>query len=539
MIDATLKARGFEFVRPAAVYRGPVMVHGTAATVEIDIPDVSFSRLPVVKLIDRSNLSVKDVAHLADDHNVCYHDGALVLDLYNPGGSILRVLADVATAIERSFAGGAIVEFERELAAYWQGKTVYFAIAAGNEPAIIKADIVSASMEAKSGLAVIPAGAWRRRKTSVRRPATVIHLTESLHHTAQFPLPDLGAALAYLQVQPNLPSGWRAAVAGAAAREEHLFISAPNAIIGWLPDFPSSFKLLRMKNGFRPNFLQQTIKNAPGKIGLNRMTGKEVDLAFCVNRNMAGGPTLIGKRVALIGCGTIGGYLGRMLVQSGAGCEAALVIYDNDRLSPGNLGRHLLGFDDLGKWKAEATAIQLRSFHPDVEVTSRRVDATTDWSALERSDLIIDATGESNVATALNELFMRSPRSGEDVALMHTYVFGNGVAGQTLLNLKDGYACYRCLKTAFDGNWRYNPLKDPSSELRQAPARCGEGGYVPFSVDAPVAAAGLALRASLDWAAGRPGMRHRTVIIDHEAGREKIPWVSPKALKDCPACGPR
>jgi molybdopterin/thiamine biosynthesis adenylyltransferase len=250
-----------------------------------------------------------------------------------------------------------------------------------------------------------------------------------------------------------------------------------------------------------------------------------------------GKTTLIGKKIGLVGCGTIGGYLARLLVQSGAGCEATLHLYDTDALKPGNLGRHLLGFEDLGKPKAQAVAAYLGSFHPDVQVKPLALDATKDWAALERMDLIIDATGEPNVSTVLNDLWIKSTRSGQDLALLHSWVFGNGVAGQSFLNLKDGHACYRCLKTGFDGQWRHNPLKDPKSPLIQAPARCGEAGYVPFGVDAPVAAASLTLRAALDWAGGQPGQRLRTTIVDHDAGREKAPWASPDALKDCSACG--
>lgn len=248
---------------------------------------------------------------------------------------------------------------------------------------------------------------------------------------------------------------------------------------------------------------------------------------------------MIGKRIALVGCGTIGGYLGRLLVQAGAGCEATITLYDTDRLSPGNLGRHLLGFDDLGKNKAIALAANLMTFHPDVRVSGKPIDATTCWDELEKHELIIDATGEPNVANALNAEFQLSALSGEKLALMHTWVFGNGVAAQSFLNLKDEGACYRCLKPKFDGDWRHNPLKDPKSELRIAPAACGDGGFVPFPADASIAAASLALRAILEWAGGSPGKRLRTQVVDNKAGREKMPWASPGALETCPACGPK
>jgi len=524
-------------VRPSAVYLGPVSIHGTEATVEIDVVDISFVRLPVVKLIDGSKLPINELAHLLGDGIICYHDGGLILDLYDPGGSVLRVLADVEAALERSFAGNASAEFERELASYWQGEVVYFAIPRSAQVSIIIGEVIPQSDNPVSGVVVVPKGAWASWPKALRKPATVISLTSNLTHSVRFPLPDLASGLDYLKTQRNVPAGWRAAVIGAAARGEYLFLSAPNAIIGWRPDFPQSLNVLRRAKGVRPEFIQRAINRSPQQIGLDRFMGRRVDLAFCVNRNLAGEPSLVGKRVALVGCGTIGGYLARMLVQTGAGCGAPFVLYDTDKLSPGNLGRHLLGFSDLGKRKAEAVAEHLRTFHPDVEIVPRLVDATTDWPALEKVDIIIDATGEPNVATALNDMFLRSFRSGSKSALLHSFVFGNGVAGQSFLNLNDGHACYRCLKTGFDGEWRYSPLKDPSSPLREAPATCGEGGYVPFAVDAPSAAAGLALRAVLDWARGRPGAKLRTIIVDHAAGREKPPWVSPERLSGCPACG--
>jgi hypothetical protein len=131
---------------------------------------------------------------------------------------------------------------------------------------------------------------------------------------------------------------------------------------------------------------------------------------------------------------------------------------------------------------------------------------------------------------------MQMPQDGAP-ALLHTWVFGNGVAAQSFLNLRDLGACFRCLKTDFAGQWRVNPLRDTTTEQVQAAARCGEAGYVPFAVDAPCAAANLTLRAAMDWAGDQPGQRLRTTVLDQKAGRERVPWVSPEKLPRCPACG--
>jgi hypothetical protein len=178
----------------------------------------------------------------------------------------------------------------------------------------------------------------------------------------------------------------------------------------------------------------------------------------------------------------------------------------------------------------------LRRFHPDVQIRSFNRNALDEWHALERSDLIIDATGDYNVAAALNHLRMNSKKDGSELAILHAWVFGNGIAAQTFLNLKDGYGCYRCLKPTFDGPWRFAPVKDVHKLVDLAPALCGEAGYIPFAADAPVAAASLALRATLDWAAKRPGQRFRTITLDYEEGKE-VKWASPSRSNGCPACG--
>lgn len=538
-VDATLKNRGFTLIRPPAVYEGPISVHGTQATVEIEIPDLTFVQMPTVKLIDKSKLSVKNFAHLMGQGAICYvGEGGLPLDLYNPGGSVLRVLVEAEAALERSFGGRADTEFEAELQSYWAGMSYYFAVPHAGTPRIVQAEMIPQRQDETGGLVVVPKGAWQHLNPKFRWPVTILTFDENLRHTAEFPFTTLADAIAYISEQPNPPNGWKEAVLAAAVSPRQLFLAAPNAIIGWSPKLSPALEMLKGRpQGFRPNFFRAALAKSTKEVGLERMSGNETDLRHCVERNLVGGASLIGKRVALIGCGTIGSNLAKLLVQSGAGCEATFDLYDTDKLSPGNLGRHLLGFADIGRPKAAAVADALLRFHPDVSVEARGVDATKEWNALQTSDLIIDATGDPNVATALNELRMKSDRTGQELAIMHGWVFGNGVAAQSFLNLKDGLACYRCLKTSFDGQWRHNPLKDANSPLRQAPARCGEAGYIPFAVDAPVAAASLMLRAALDWAAGHPGKRLRTTIFDHQAGRENMKWASPDRLESCPACG--
>lgn len=537
VIHETLVARGFEFVREPMVYCGPINVHGLTAVVEIDVPDLLFVRMPTVNLVE-CNLPVKRLAHVLDGQSVCYFgQGGLPLDLYNPGGSVLRVLEEAADALQKSFAGGAKAEFEAELASYWRGS--YLAVAGSrlDAPKIIDADVMRAG-HPDSAFAVVARGQWKGREADVGASAVVLTFDRELEYNTGFPPRTLKAAIEYVQAQPNPPPGYRAAIVKAATELKHVFLAAPNAIVGWHATLTPKLALLqeRRGKGFRTDYLFKAVGADVGDIQLDKKTGVEADLRHCIERNLVGRPSLIGKRVALLGCGTIGGYLARMLAQNGAGCDAPLTLYDIDTLSAGNIGRHALGLADLGRPKVEAIADQLRAFHPDVRVNALRQDAVRAWSALALADIIIDATGDANVAMALNDQFNKS--TSTKAALLHCWVFGNGVAAQSFLHLKDGHACYRCLKTSFDGEWRHTPLKDSKTETQLAAARCGEAGYVPFSVDASISAAALALRAALDWSGGNPGQRLRTTVVDHNLGREKMPWASPNRLADCPACVP-
>lgn len=536
-IDATLRDRGFLLERPPATYRGPISVHGDVAIVEIEVPDYSFVQLPIVRLVDGTKLARHGLAHLTTGGTICYvGEAGLPLDLYNPGGSILRVLLEAAAALEKSYGGNAETEFEAELASYWQGSTVSFAVQKPERARIVLADVVGQRLDGKGGIVVVPKGGWLTRPTGLRAPATILFFDENLRNSSPFPFQNLAMAFDYIGRQKGRPSRWQEAVLLATEASHHVLLAAPNAIIGWTPIFSRRLEMLRSRQrGFRKGHFRKAVEAGLTEVALHRVTGIEADLRFCVERNLGGPSGLIGKKIAVIGCGTIGGYLSRMLVQTGAGCEATLHLYDTDRLSPGNLGRHILDFEDIGRPKAVAVAERLRLFHPDLKIEPHVGDGLAHWPTLQNFDLVIDATGEPNVATALNEHLIQQD-GPPTPAILHSWVFGNGVAAQSFLNLKDGLACYRCLKTGYDGDWRFNPLKDPNSPLRQAPARCGEAGYVPFAVDAPVAAAGLAARAALDWANGSPGHRLRTTIVDHAAGREKVAWVSPAPLKDCSAC---
>ena len=113
-----------------------------------------------------------------------------------------------------------------------------------------------------------------------------------------------------------------------------------------------------------------------------------------------------GKRVALWGCGAIGGLIAEHLARAGV---AELTLYDRAHVIPGILVRQNFSAADIKEPKAEALARRLQSIAPGVAVTPKVEDiisrtlSTTEWDA--NVDVVIDATASLRVRSKLETLF--------------------------------------------------------------------------------------------------------------------------------------
>jgi hypothetical protein len=108
--------------------------------------------------------------------------------------------------------------------------------------------------------------------------------------------------------------------------------------------------------------------------------------------------SLADKKVAIVGCGSLGSKIATMLARAGVG---DFLLVDDDVLLPDNVVRNDLDWRDVGLHKADAVASKLQLVHPGVQTQVRRlqlggqeasasVDATL--TALAKCDLAIDAT---------------------------------------------------------------------------------------------------------------------------------------------------
>lgn len=534
-IIATLKERGF--LQDTGVsdfcFKGSVYIGHSKVNIELQIPDTLFSVLPIVRLIDRAQLPQTAIAHLEAFDRVCYANLSLLrLDPANAGGSALRVLEEVKSALEKSLAGRAQKEIATEFARYWDGYSITFI---SSLPETYTEGSIGHTEVFNSGEKAV---FQRKGDESVRLSRQI--------STAVFLPVAKEISLANGVIQPKtvaqLDQWWAgnalnehmsiSKLHGTLLKDTAVIVSAPNAIVGVEIDPSGLFGSLRKK--MRDQALRKYLVSNGSSVNIRGYVGTDASHEFITSRNLGHkNSPLSGKRIALAGCGTIGSHLARFLVQNGAGNQGNLLLVDDDQLSPGNLGRHLLGYQDIGRNKASALAEELEKFHPHVSISPISTNVQSAWSRVCGADLIIDATGVENLSEYMNLKAIEQQSSGQPCAILHVFLWQNGIAAQSFLNADSGSACYRCLKPGTQ--WRFDPRKDVNQQAEIISNRCGDGPYLPFSVGASVSAAALALDATLSFFSARSGPTLRTLNLRPDLAKQ-IKDSRPEKSKDCPVC---
>lgn len=183
-------------------------------------------------------------------------------------------------------------------------------------------------------------------------------------------------------------------------------------------------------------------------LDFKRLNVIKADRDTLLSRNLPrpGVGNLSDKRIALIGCGTIGGYLADLLLRSGAGCgEHFLDLYDDDDYKPHNFGRHVLTAHNFGRYKADALADSLMS---SVHMAKHVRGITTQFpitpEVISNYNIVIDTTGRPPVSKRLASV-VRSMQDKQRPILIHAFNDGNGRASKILVD--NGSCCYGCMVT--------------------------------------------------------------------------------------------
>lgn len=189
---------------------------------------------------------------------------------------------------------------------------------------------------------------------------------------------------------------------------------------------------------------------------------------------------LAGKRVGVVGLGSLGAKIAVSLCRSGVG---RFDLVDADILHGGNLERHDGDWRDVGLHKADGLTRRLRLISPVVEVRAwfTEIGAQVSTSeagnvngALSACNVIIDATGNPECFNHLTGLVLR-----EDGTLVWGGVFAGGIGGHV---------------------GRSRPAKDPNpfiiraglnefyAEVDKPPPETGDAEYDGFADGTPLIA---------------------------------------------------
>lgn len=198
-----------------------------------------------------------------------------------------------------------------------------------------------------------------------------------------------------------------------------------------------------------------------------------LDRTEILSRDLSGIPqNLEGARVVCVGVGSLGSMVALQLARSSVG---HLTLIDPDHLVSANLGRHVLGADDLGFPKVEALQKQIRKDLPTTEVaafaTFAEVVMYENPEVFDKANLVVVTTADWQSEAALWE----AKSDGASWALIQAWSEPHAQVGHVLF-APSGAFDGRGLFTE-NGNFKHKFSEWPTGGVVPLPA-CGES-FIP------------------------------------------------------------
>ena len=524
-----LRVEGFS-VRPTWCgmdFHGKIKVRGALVDVILRFDDFSMMRAPRVIVPTLEQLSRPVVPHLNSFGELCvYERTSFLFDPYNAAGYSLGILAKAAEDLERNIGARAEAEISQELPQHFSEQTIGVSFGQYEGPLIVQA-------AAHNNLIIRKIDGYAKADGYAVTTKASLSFRDTEHRPTTW-----GEFLGWLtswdsDASARLVAGLRRCVR--RGPDLFAFVCAENGSIGVrlrLDNIaPAQRQVFERIGWTRLLGLGQS-----RALTVNRMSGRRCDLEYVLSRNGGDMGPLSGKRVMLVGCGSIGGYASLALAQMGAGAhDGEFVLVDKDILEASNVARHILGMGEIKLAKVSACKKLIDTNLPGLKVTPRKSDISAQLGTLSSFDLVIDATGEHEVGELLNRWRLdHFEKDGQPTLLAHGWIEGQGAAVRSFINHAPENGCYRCLQADLLGEQRYRVLK-PDADIQ--PARpCGEAPYTPYGPAVSMAAAALLVRHVTEYVNEGSAKHLLTQQIDHDVTFYVKP-ASPARIKACPACG--
>jgi len=537
-VTEALKQKGFELVKTSTnvslVFDGALET--TLGQVAIQLSLSGPGELPKIRLLEMPE-SLKPIApHINANGILCYAaEGTITLDIFDWPGQTLACLDRATEVLNQILAGEMVQDLAEEFYAYWTGEELCLLDFKKFE----SQGIQIAQLKSRSGHKVklyvmtddlnqaeIKLASMGYKIDAFDCPGCMISTkAEPMPMiTGNWPPKNVSELLNWQRkLDSNAASKLLNKLKG-FAKAEHLgaviLFKSPTAHYAAVIQFSEAILTKEYKKN------NSIIEGIYASLVLPLSTFR-IDEVYMAQRNQPNRQNLIGKKIILIGCGTIGGYLAELLVKSGAGSQGGrLILSDYDLILPGNIGRHRLGVNAMFKNKAIALTSEINRAEPTAKVESNTLDARE--LNLDQFDLIINATGEQSLSDELSlKLNAENFRP-----IIHCWIEGPGIAVRTMLQDQHSMACYRCLYS--DDRAQLYPATTEQYPIGMVGHGC-ESLYVPFSANISLMAAALAAEHIMDWANETPQPRLRTMITDRNYKSENL-FVDPLKVNSCPAC---
>jgi len=237
-------------------------------------------------------------------------------------------------------------------------------------------------------------------------------------------------------------------------------------------------------------------KSLPSEIKLLRSVLQVLSRDAVHSRNAESAASLANKHAVLVGVGSLGSQIAMNLARAGVG---RLTLIDPDILNAENLGRHVLGIDDLGRAKVDAMRDRLMRDVPTVDVMAfpLYVELPSANRALQSADLVVLTTADWH-----SELWLwHRKQEGATWSLLHGWSEPHGVAGHVLV-APSGSMCDGTRLFHPNGVFRYPSTSGwPNDGFVDRP-QCGDR-FIPGGPVGLAAIASLVSRSAVEMLQGR------------------------------------
>jgi len=550
-----LRSKGFKRAASGTgsqrIFEGNLRLSAGEVPVRIEIADWDFLDYPRIEITNPPSFLPSPIPHIDSTGGLCYFaPDSVVLDRFAPASAVALCLEQAQDVLQSLLTNKRQREAEvrDELLAYWAGGVNRSTALIGNidtKAAVANCFIVEFPKERLEGasIPVISASADEVEMLARSVGGKVLHNKMApcwIFRTSLPPVAPEGRLpktiselFGYLRRWDE--SLYKALQRGLGTDKDYLQFTRTRAAVqtpvGWLGFGFELNPVLRKGFARKPLEYRQYLHKKGADTPISRMSPTQFGTDFIHARNLSV-PTLAGKRVNLVGCGSVGGYIAQSLARLGAGSHnGVLRLIDPQLVEAGNVGRHWLGMSSLYLPKAEAVARELRQQFPSSQFVPMVADAREVRGLLD-ADLTIDATGIEALSEAINAVHCDRDRA-KVAPVLHVWVMGNGDAAQGLWVDAAKFGCYRCLRLPRGAQYRQERFPVLTREPERRRTGCSE--YRPYAVSAPMNAAAMATEFVVDWLQGNPSPRFRTLIREGADARKQKNQDFEK-LKDCPAC---